>query len=212
MERKGRLVPRPAPRHSASMRPRRGTPWKEQDWTVLSQGSPTVLQCGHGGELRGKNYHQQQIVLDCHTASMRPRRGTPWKVNRSSHFSFSCIASCFNAATEGNSVESPRRPAGGAALLRASMRPRRGTPWKEIIHIRCYPHDPLLQCGHGGELRGKMLWGLIVHYLLAAALQCGHGGELRGKPSATVRCSQAEWCFNAATEGNSVESSELEGA
>jgi hypothetical protein len=134
------------------MRPRRGTPWKVQ------------------------RYIQQ--LLDEQEASMRPRRGTPWKAagpgRRGSGWT------CFNAATEGNSVES------------ADQRD------ESTMAIE-------LQCGHGGELRGKTLREAAIDLQLYL-LQCGHGGELRGKLVLVVRpASWAAWGFNAATEGNSVE-------
>jgi hypothetical protein len=89
----------------ASMRPRRGTPWKGV-WCIQMQGqaAPT-LQCGHGGELRGKWVHRVRL----------PRS-----------------ARCFNAATEGNSVESASEYPFFRLHYVASMRPRRGTPWKAI--------------------------------------------------------------------------------
>jgi hypothetical protein len=45
---------------------------------------------------------------------------------------------------------------------------------------------------------------------MAFALQCGHGGELRGRriPDALVYTAPLTTGFNAATEGNSVESGE----
>ena len=87
------------------------------------------LQCGHGGELRGKLHPSALAHAPQSGASMRPRRGTPWKERSPS----TCLE---------------RRSW-------ASMRPRRGTPWKANYHRPSVPRMDRLQCGHGGELRGK---------------------------------------------------------
>jgi len=64
-----------------------------------------LLQCGHGGELRGKGGYMHAL--------------THWRES-------------FNAATEGNSVERENlgQQLADFRVERASMRPRRGTPWK----------------------------------------------------------------------------------
>ena len=145
---------RSSPRPHASMRPRRGTPWKAP-WSAPGcniRGSPRQLQCGHGGELRGKQLDRSNSAtsvstLQCgHGGELRGKAS--W---------LHCV-----------------RP----AIAIASMRPRRGTPWKAGCFCAC-----------------KRVSG---------GLQCGHGGELRGRP--IPRCIGQGWpCFNAATEGNSVE-------
>jgi hypothetical protein len=77
-----------------------------------------------------------------------------------------CRGYGFNAATEGNSVERFRRE-GSRSRDRSTRLPLK------------------LQCGHGGELRGKLQdYGeRSCSQSQAVLLQCGHGGELRGKLS-----------------------------
>ena len=85
-------------------------------------------------------------------ASMRPRRGTPWKVS---------IPLCRKRTR-----------------LFASMRPRRGTPWKDFNHN----------------------FSLIYYSRFNAATE---GNSVEGTPTATLE--RGNGGFNAATEGNSVE-------
>jgi hypothetical protein len=95
-------------------------------------GSDAVgLQCGHGGELRGKAMLDRPASPGWWIASMRPRRGTPWKEYKGRQL-VERLNLGFNAATEGNSVE-------------------RVEPDFNLVP------GTVLQCGHGGELRGKIL-------------------------------------------------------
>jgi hypothetical protein len=175
--------------HGASMRPRRGTPWKGDLYGCnigaallhaprrgrgkpgILHLAPGVLQCGHGGELRGKDeewstiFRRSGYVLK--PASMRPRRGTPWK-GRTAPSGLNCAI-------------------GGRRM--ASMRPRRGTPWKdERAHV-CSLVLPRCSEGFNAATEGNSVerapWKAVS--LLSPKLQCGHGGELRGKPDRASR-------------------------
>jgi len=115
----------------ASMRPRRGTPWKVD----------INLECTQ--------------VTDA--ASMRPRRGTPWK-EKPWVPCYGCFFS-FNAATEGNSVEGPR-------------------------HLRVRPiarHPSFNAATEGNSVEGESTSVPYITNFFKLVLQCGHGGELRGR-------------------------------
>jgi hypothetical protein len=110
-------------------------------------GCSPRLQCGHGGELRGKAGGPSHLLERGATvASMRPRRGTPWKGVLAKHVQLRMPTTRFNAATEGNSVESKSSSEQRCRLCHcfaASMRPRRGTPWKD-------QNDELTDAGASG--------------------------------------------------------------
>ena len=115
------------------------------------------LQCGHGGELRGRQITPLRFPQGSQ-ASMRPRRGTPWKGSRRPGDD--------TAGLTGRASMRPRRGTPWKVTSRrattltarnsgASMRPRRGTPWKVYTNVDWVIVYRVLQCGHGGELRGK---------------------------------------------------------
>ena len=112
----------------ASMRPRRGTPWKGRRNRHVHSGQ-AVLQCGHGGELRGKLGLRRTISAEHFVASMRPRRGTPWKAS-DRHAS---VAGGFASMRprRGTPWKGQAPPSLAGPIPGASMRPRRGTPWKD---------------------------------------------------------------------------------
>jgi hypothetical protein len=122
-----------------SMRPRRGTPWKDDrggsvQWQAGEwHGS---FQCGHGGELRGKTTRVGDEAAELQLHGFQ----------------------CGHGGELRGKPRAGRRSRQATCSLLASMRPRRGTPWKGRIAAGTVPeklYSPGLQCGHGGELRGK---------------------------------------------------------
>jgi hypothetical protein len=172
----------------ASMRPRRGTPWKvffSRRYLLVS----SWLQCGHGGELRGKGNSIIQVANSRRTiaaASMRPRRGTPWKDG---------LARCW--------------PLGEDSAM-ASMRPRRGTPWKGSWPRRQDCLDARIcfnAATEGNSVESKPHPGCLGERFGFNAATEGNSVESRSSPAGVGSPGDLRGrSFNAATEGNSVES------
>jgi len=124
-------------------------------WDAAKQ----ALQCGHGGELRGKGKPTWFSMTNIERFNAATEGNSVERAYMTAR-GLEALIGRFNAATEGNSVESLHRrgrAVNGQRGFSASMRPRRGTPWKAGPRWGCPSRGWVrLQCGHGGELRGKI--------------------------------------------------------